>query len=240
MHKSLKKIQFKDLIIHEFENYTLVNKPPYLSSLEDRADTKNLLSLAKEANEHLQICHRLDKETSGMLVFAHTPEAYRHFAMQLEGREVKKVYHGVVNGLHQFDNLEANEPLHTTTSKSRVDFKAGKPSLTLISSLELFKKHTLVKCFPVSGRMHQIRAHLAHHQASMVNDPAYGGEVAYLSQLKRNYNFSKWEEEKPMIERVALHSYGIAFKDLNGEVIEAEAPYPKDFEVLIKLLRKFK
>ncbi|MEQ9468592.1 MAG: RNA pseudouridine synthase [Ekhidna sp.] len=239
MHKNFKNISFSDLIITENANYILVNKPPFIASLDDRVESKNLLSLAKEVNQEYQICHRLDKETSGIVVFAKNPDAYRNFAMQLENREVKKVYHAVINGLHRFDDFEADEPLHTTSTKSRVDFRTGKPAFTLISTLEVFKKHTLVKCFPVTGRMHQIRAHLAHHEAPIANDPAYGGQPPLLSELKRNYNHKKWEEETPMINRVALHSYQVAFKDLDGNVIEANAEYPKDFSVLIKLLRKF-
>lgn len=240
MHKNIKKISFKDLIISENENFALVNKPPFIASLDDRAESKNLLSIAKEENPDYQICHRLDKETSGIVVFAKNPDAYRHFAMQLESREVKKIYHAVIHGLHKFEDFEADEPLLTTSTKSRVDFRAGKPAFTLIGTLELFKKHTLVKCFPVTGRMHQIRAHLAHHQAPIISDPAYNGEDTFLSELKRNYNHKKWEEENPMINRVALHSFQVAFKDLDGKVMEGEAEYPKDFSVLIKLLRKFK
>ena len=239
MHKNLKNISFGDLIISENDNYILINKPPFIASLDDRADQKNLLSLAKEVNEEYQICHRLDKETSGIVVFAKNADAYRNFAMQLENREVKKIYHAVIDGLHRLEDFEADEPLHTTSTKSRVDFRAGKPSFTLFGTLELFKKHTLVKCFPVTGRMHQIRAHLAYHEAPITNDPSYGGKAAFLSDLKRNYNHKKWEEENPMINRVALHSSQVAFKDLDGKVIEGESEYPEDFAVLIKLLRKF-
>lgn len=239
MHKSIKNINFNDLIIQSSDDYTIVNKPPYLSSLEDRNDRINLLQLAKEQNSEFQICHRLDKETSGIIVFANNPEAYRHFAMQLEAREVKKVYHAIVHGLHKFENFEAAESIYTSASKSRVDYRDGKPSLTLVGTLEAFKKHTLVKCFPVTGRMHQIRVHLAFHEAPLVNDPLYGGSPGYLSELKRNFNHKKWEEEKPMIDRVALHSSQIAFKDMSGQTQEVEAPYPKDFSVLLKLLRKF-
>ncbi len=239
MRKNLNRISFEELIIFENENYTLINKPPFIASLDDRVDNKNLLSLAKELNEEYQICHRLDKETSGIVVFAKNADAYRHFAMQLENREVKKIYHAVIHGLHKFEDFEADEPLYTTSTKSRVDFRSGKPSFTLIGTLELFKKHTLIKCFPVTGRMHQIRAHLAYHEAPIINDPTYGGKAAYLSELKRNFNHKKWEEENAMINRVALHSSQVVFKDINGEVIEGEAEYPKDFSVLLKLLRKF-
>ncbi|WP_420316613.1 RluA family pseudouridine synthase [Ekhidna sp.] len=239
MHKKLKNISFEDLILLDTDDYSLINKPPFLASLDDRANSQNLLSLAKEVNDDYQICHRLDKETSGIVVFAKNAEAYRNFAMQLENREVKKVYHAVIDGLHKFEDFEADEPLHTTSTKSRVDFRAGKPAFTLISTLEVFKKHSLVKCFPVTGRMHQIRAHLAYHKAPIVCDPAYGGEMVFLSELKRNYNHKKWEDENPMINRVGLHSHQVAFRDLSGNIVEGEAEYPKDFSVLIKLLRKF-
>ena len=239
LHRTAKNLRFSDLIIKETDDYTIVNKPPFLSSLEDRSTPIHLLSLAKEVDDEYQLCHRLDKETSGVIVLAKHPEAYRNFAIQLEDREVKKVYHAVLNGLHKFEDFEADEPLYITSNKSRVDFRSGKPSFTLISTLELFKKHSLVKCFPVTGRLHQIRAHLAFHEAPITNDPLYGGEPTYLSQLKKNFNIKKWEEEKPMIDRVALHAHQIAFKDLNGDIIEAEAEYPKDFTVLLKLLQKF-
>lgn len=239
-HRVLKNLRFSDLIITDLEDYTIINKPPFLSSLDDRNQPMNLLRLARDLHEEYQICHRLDKETSGIIVFAKHPEAYRNFAIQLENREIKKVYHAVIHGLHKFENFEADEPLHTTTNKSRVDFKTGKPSLTLVSTLEIFRKHTLIKCFPITGRMHQIRAHMAHHNAPIVNDPAYGGDPAYLSELKRNFNSKKDQEEKPILDRVALHSFEIAFRGVSGEIIDAKAPYPKDFSVLVKLLDKFK
>ena len=233
------KINFHDLIIEDLEDFTVINKPPFISSLEDRNDPQNILGLARDVDERYQVCHRIDKETSGVIVLAKNPDAYKHFAIQLENREVKKVYQAVIHGQHKFENFEADEPLYTTTNKSRVDFKMGRPSLTLVSSLEIFKKHTLVKCFPVTGRMHQIRAHLAYHESPIVCDPAYGGDMAYLSEIKRNYNHKKWEDENPIINRVALHAYQIAFKNLDDEVVEVEAEYSKDFAVLIKQLRKY-
>lgn len=239
LHKSIKKIKFSELVIKETEDFTIVNKPPFLSSLEDRSTPLNLLSLAKTENEDYQLCHRLDKETSGVIVLAKNPEAYRSFAMQLENREVKKVYHAVLNGLHKFNDFEAQEPLYTTSNKSRVDFRSGKPSLTLITTVELFRKNSLVKCFPVTGRLHQIRAHLSFHSASITNDPLYGGDPPYLSEFKKNFNIKKWEEERPMIDRVALHAHQVAFKDLEDNIIQVEADYPKDFKVLLKLLRKY-
>ena len=237
--KKLSKIKFSDLIIKDFDDFTIINKPPFVSSLEDRNDPINILSLARSVDEDYQICHRIDKETSGIIVLAKNPEAYKHFSSQLESRQVKKVYHAVIQELHKCEEFEADEPLYTTTNRSRVEFKLGKPSLTLITTMELFKKHSLIKCFPVTGRMHQIRAHLAHHGAPIVSDLNYGGKESFLSELKRNYNFDRSGHESPMINRVALHAQSIAFKNLNDDIVEVDAAYPKDFSVLLKQLRKY-
>ena len=238
-HKKYSKISFDDLIVKNLDHYTIVNKPPFISSLEDKNDRTHLLDLARKTDPNYQLCHRLDKETSGVIVLAKTPEAYRNFAMQLEKREVKKVYHAVIHGRHQFHDFEAIEPLVTTSNRSRVDFKLGKPSLTLISTIEIFKKSTLIKCFPLTGRMHQIRVHLSYHEAPLVGDSAYGGQDLFLADHKRNFNIGKYEERRPMIHRVALHANNLAFKDLKGDVVEVEAPYPKDFSVLVKQLKKY-
>ena len=237
--KDFRKLKFTELVIKEDDDFILVNKPPFLSTLDDRNDGINLLSLLRSEYPEAQVCHRLDKETSGIVVVAKHSEAYKHFSSLLQNRQVKKVYHAVLCGLHKFEDFEADEPLYTTSNKSRVDFRNGKPSLTLLETLEVFRKHTFVKCFPVTGRMHQIRAHLAHHEAPIVHDSSYGGKAAYLSELKRNFNHKKWEEETPIINRVALHSYNIVFEHLNGKIVDQQADYPKDFEVLIKQLRKY-
>jgi 23S rRNA pseudouridine955/2504/2580 synthase len=234
-------IRFQDLILFENENYIVINKPPYLSTLEDRNDPDNVLSLAKSYVPDAQVCHRLDKETSGALVVAKHPEAYRHFAISLEKRRVKKIYHAVLNGIHDFQDVEANQPIFSSNSKSRVDHREGKPSMTLISTLEHFKSSTLVKCFPVTGRLHQIRVHLAYLRAPIACDPVYGGDFIFLSSVKKKFKMSKDEDEQPLIKRVALHAASIAFKDFgeeNEEIVDIDAPYPKDFDVLVKQLRK--
>lgn len=243
MHKYLKGLTFSDLIIYENDHYLVINKPPYISTLNDRNDPLDILKMAKDHHQDAQVCHRLDKETSGCLVIAKHQEAYRHFAIMLEKRQVKKVYRAVINGIHEFDNLSADQPIYSSNSKSRIDFREGKPSLTLISTLETYRAHTLVKCFPVSGRLHQIRVHLAFHEAPICCDPAYAGDFIYLSQLKKNFTLSKnRDEEKPIIQRVALHAHNVAFFDFEGDqnqAVEVEAPYPKDFAVLVKQLRKY-
>ncbi len=88
----MKYPNFKDLILFENDDYIVVNKPPFIASLDERgaAGEVNILRLAKQYSADAQVCHRLDKETSGAIVIAKNPEAYRNLAMQFERRKVKK------------------------------------------------------------------------------------------------------------------------------------------------------
>ena len=232
------KMTFESLIIHEDEQYLIVNKPPFVSTLEDRMDPTNMLSAAKIYNPEVQVCHRLDKETSGILVFSKNAEAYRNLAIQFERREVEKVYHAISHGIHDYDGVKVDVSLSISGKGIvRVD-REGKSAETLIKTGEVFKTHTLFYCKPITGSTHQIRVHLAYLQASIVNDTMYGGKDIFLSDIKRKFNLKKDQEEQPLIKRVALHSRSITFTDLDGNTINAEAEYPKDFEVLVKQLRK--
>ena len=85
------KTEFADIILFEDENYVLVNKPPFLSTLEDRKEKVNLLRLARTYTPDAQVCHRLDKDTSGVLAIAKNPDAYRHLSIQFEKRQVTKL-----------------------------------------------------------------------------------------------------------------------------------------------------
>jgi 23S rRNA pseudouridine955/2504/2580 synthase len=87
--------------------------------------------------------------------------------------------------------------------------------------------------------MHQIRIHLATQRASIAGDEMYKGEPVFLSKIKRKYRLSKDQEELPIMKRFALHAYEVTFKLINGEDVKIHAPYPKDFDTLLKLLEKF-
>ena len=229
----------KPLIIEETEDYIFINKPPFVSTLADRNDSVTILSLVKKYNEDYQICHRLDKETSGVLLVAKNAEAYRNASMQFEHRQVEKIYTAIVDGLHHFKEEEVNLPLHTTSSGYvKISHRKGKNAKTIFTTKETFKKHTLVACKPETGRMHQIRVHLASLNASITGDETYGGQPLYLSSFKRNFVRGKEKEEKPIIKRFALHAVSISLTDIKGQIISVEAPYPKDIEVALKQLRK--
>jgi 23S rRNA pseudouridine955/2504/2580 synthase len=87
--------------------------------------------------------------------------------------------------------------------------------------------------------MHQIRIHLATQRASITGDDLYGGKPFMLSAIKRNYRLSKEQEEQPIMKRFALHARAIGFKLADGSAINIEAPYPKDFDTMLKMLQKF-
>lgn len=240
--KAPKNIDFKSLVIFENENYVVINKPPFIASLSERTADKStsILALAREHYDDIQLCHRLDKETSGALVLAKNSEAYRHLSMQFEHREVQKEYHAVTNGVHDFDSISVFLPIAIVRdgTEVRIDRQRGKVAETLFFTLEKYHRNTLVRCIPITGRMHQIRVHLQCLKAPIVCDPTYGGEYIYLSQLKRKFNLKQDTEELPLIKRVALHAHSIHFRDLDENLIEVFATYPNDFEVLVKQLRK--
>lgn len=232
--------KLQDLIIYEDKDLIVINKPPFMSSLDEREGGEiNVIRLAKQYFEDAQICHRLDKETSGAMIIAKNPETYRFVSMQFEHREVKKVYHAIVDGSHSFNDLLVDLPiLNAGKGNVMISRGEGKKADTYFKSLKFFKHYTLIEARPVTGRMHQIRIHLATQRASITGDEMYGGLPAYLSKIKRNYRLSKNEEEQPIMKRFALHSREVTFKINENETKTFTAEYPKDFAVLLKLLEK--
>jgi 23S rRNA pseudouridine955/2504/2580 synthase len=230
---------FRSLILFEDDHYIVIDKPPLISSLEDRNDDRNILNMAKGYHEGSQLCHRLDKETSGVLIVSKDQNAYKFMNRQFEDRIIEKEYHAVSDGLHDFKNLLLDKPLSTMSNGvAKIDLRYGKRSITVFNSMDAYKMHTLISCMPKTGRIHQIRAHLASLKAPITGDIAYGGKPFFLSSVKRNYKIGKYEEEHPLIQRLALHAYRIKFKMLSGDYKEVISPYPKDFRVLIHQLAK--
>lgn len=231
------KFNFKDIILFEDDNYILVNKPPFISTLEDRHGRQNLLALAREYIPTAQVCHRLDKETSGVLAIAKNPEAYRHLNMQFENRQVVKVYHTIVDGIHNFKEELVDAPiLKLDDGVVKISRSEGKSAQTWFTALKSYKYHSLIECRPITGRMHQIRIHLATQRASITGDETYGGKPFLLSHIKRDYKLKKGTEEQPFMKRMALHAFSLEFDDLSQKRRTIEAPYPKDIQALIRQL----
>jgi 23S rRNA pseudouridine955/2504/2580 synthase len=229
-------IHFKDLILYEDHDYVVINKPAFVSTLEDRVEKLNILEMARSYTTDAQVCHRLDKETSGALAIAKNPEAYRHLSMQFEHREVNKIYHAVVDGLTDFNDVEVDKPILKQNDGTAKISSRGKEAQTRFTTLRSFSKHSLVACSPLTGRMHQIRVHLASLGAPITGDEIYGGKPFLISSVKRGFRIKKDTDEEPLMKRMALHAFSLGFSSLEGASKTVEAPYPKDFTALLRQL----
>jgi len=228
----------KPHIIWQNDDYAVINKPPGIASLHERngSGVESILEQARKVFPDPVLCHRLDRETSGALVLALNTDAHRHLAIQFEARQVSKIYHCVVEGALHFDSFRVDLPINTEDpQRIRIDRKHGKPAETVFSTLALFRHFTLMEARPLTGRMHQIRVHLASQNARIAGDVQYGGREPRLSDIKRHVK----GEDTPLIRRFALHARCIGFTLPDGSFVEIEAPYPKDMEVLIKLLNRY-
>ncbi|MFH1857935.1 MAG: RluA family pseudouridine synthase [Candidatus Omnitrophota bacterium] len=234
-------------IIFEDAHFVVVNKPAGLLTVPDRWD-KTKISLLGAMNEtlgsSLRLAHRLDKETSGLILFAKDLESQRYISSQFEGQEIRKSYFALVEGKLRDTSGKIELPLMDDpqhTGLSRVDEKRGKPSATLYEIVERFVGFTYLRVQPLSGRTHQIRVHFASIGHPLAVDSLYGRRDAiYLSELKPGYKRKKDAEEKPLISRLTLHAGSLSFKNRDGRQITLEASLPKDFVLTLKNLRKFR
>lgn len=231
---------FKSYILFEDEHIIAINKPAMVSSLLDRIGVQeSIQQWSKDYLETTQLCHRLDKETSGILLIAKNPETYREIAIQFEKREIDKTYWAISDGRHYFKHLTIDIPLSVSArGRAKVDKREGKDAETDVTVLETFRHFSLIQCKPVTGRLHQIRIHLATQNAPISGDALYGGSTPFLKSIKKNFNQGKDDEVRPMIQRAALHAQSISFS-LYGKPYTIEAPLPKDMNVFLKLIRKY-
>lgn len=233
--------KFNELIIHEDDNLIVINKPAFLASLDEREGVEtSVLRMAKRYHADAQVCHRLDKETSGLLLIAKNAETYRAVSIEFERRRVTKRYHAIIEGTHVFEDVLVDLPILNLGNKNvTIDRANGKRAETYFNSLRYFKHYTLMECRPVTGRMHQIRIHLATQHAAIVGDSLYKGKPVYLSQIKkRGFTLAKGQEEQPIMRRFALHAKELRFT-IDGHEYHFVAPYPKDFATLVRQLEKF-
>jgi 23S rRNA pseudouridine955/2504/2580 synthase/23S rRNA pseudouridine1911/1915/1917 synthase len=231
-------------IIFENDDFIAVDKSSGFLSIPDRHN-ENQASLYTSLNKlygKVFIVHRLDKDTSGLLVFAKNEETHRHLSQLFEKRNIEKYYLGIVKGAFQNPTGTINEPIaeHPYHKGQMIVSKKGKPSVTDYRVIEDYGIYSLVEFNIHSGRTHQIRVHAKFAGHPIIADSLYGdGNPVLLSSFKKKFKLSlKEEEERPLINRLGLHSYKLIFKDIQGQNHELEAPLPKDMRALLQQLKK--
>lgn len=231
-------------IIFENDDFVAINKEAGMLTIPDRHDDTQL-SLYKILNHKygkIFIVHRLDRDTSGLILFAKNEMTHKYLSQLFEQRNIEKKYLGIVRGSMPDKTGFINEPIgeHPTKKGVMTITKKGKPSLTNYEVLEDYGIYSLVQFDIQSGRTHQIRLHTKSIGHPIICDAVYGdGKPVLLSSFKKKYKLSQHDlEERPIINRLALHSNSLRFKDTNRKDFEIEAPIPKDMKALLQQLKK--
>lgn len=237
-------MRINDIIIKETDDYVILNKPAGLLTIPDRHDNQlqSIQGLLKKHYGEIFTVHRLDKDTSGIILFAKNEAAHKYYSQLFEGRNVKKFYQGLVNGQPIPAEGSVDEPImeHPVIKGRMVTNRKGKSALTDYKVLEAFGLYSLVQMQIHTGRTHQIRVHMKHVGHPIAVDEFYGTAApVYLSAIKKNYKLGKrTEEERPLLSRLGLHAWQLQFKDQHGEEVIVEAPLPKDIQAVVTQLRK--
>lgn len=238
-------MKVSELLIFENDDFIALNKPSGLLSIPDREGKEvSLKNLLEEKYGKIFTVHRLDRDTSGLIVFAKNEATHKHLSLQFEGRLTKKIYAGLVLGSPAETKGSINLPLAENMVQRGVMIvnRRGKESLTDYEVMDNFGIYSWMQFQIHTGRTHQIRVHMKEFGHPIVCDAVYGdGKPILISALKKKYNLSKNElEERPILGRLALHAFQLSFKDINGKTIELEAPLHKDIRATLQQLEKRK
>ncbi|MEE4376596.1 MAG: RluA family pseudouridine synthase [Candidatus Competibacteraceae bacterium] len=209
--------------LFETTDLLAVDKPAGLASIPERDATKEslLITLSASIGQKLYVVHRLDKEVSGVILFAKNTDMHRHLNELFANRAVKKTYLALAHGRLEQNSGTIDKPLRAFGSgRVGVDPVRGKPSFTEYSIEERIGAYTLLKAMPLTGRRHQIRAHFFHLGHPLVGDPRYGD-----NRLQKHFS------------RLMLHAQRIEFVVPDGAVINVEAPLPTSFTTQLQILR---
>lgn len=209
-------------ILFEDQDILAVNKPEGLASIPESAEGKaSLLSLLEPAFPgKLYVVHRLDKEVSGVLLFAKNAAVHKHLNDQFSNRNVRKTYAALTHGVIKETDGIIDKPLHQFGSgRMGVDLYRGKPCITEFRVADRFEGYTLVKAHPLTGRRHQIRVHFYSIGHPIVGDLRYGDKLVQRA-----------------FPRLMLHAQEIAFRLPSGEEVAIEAPIPETFKLAMEII----
>jgi len=213
-------------ILFEDPSVLVVDKPSGLPVLPDgwEKDAPYLAKILENQFGGIWVVHRLDKITSGVMVFARDAETHRTLSIQFENHQAEKIYHALVEGSTKWEEKVTKFPLrvnvghkHRTVVASRD--RGGKPSETRFRLLKQYQAATWIEALPMTGRTHQIRVHASALGHPLIGDVLYGAK------------------ESNIIARPALHAYSLTFTHpISNERITFKAEHPQDFATALKLL----
>ncbi|MDI6448451.1 RluA family pseudouridine synthase [Anaerobaca lacustris] len=246
-----KEIEPEDIplnVLYEDDDLIVLNKPPDLIVHPARGNKHGtLVNALAHYSEHLSsglgefrpgIVHRLDRNTTGVMVVTKHDAAQWKVAKQFELRQVEKSYLAIVHGTPELtaDRIDAPLGVHPKIrEKYAVRPETGKEAVTFYEVIEAFRGFSLIHCKPRTGRTHQIRVHLSHLKHPIVADDMYGGKLVYPWQLAD----TEPEVEEPVIARCALHAWTLEFTHPTTEQrVRFEAPLPADMQAFLDLLRR--
>jgi 23S rRNA pseudouridine955/2504/2580 synthase/23S rRNA pseudouridine1911/1915/1917 synthase len=232
-------------IVFENDDFIAINKPSGLLTIPDRSQSeKSLKVYLKDKYGEIFTVHRLDKDTSGLVIFAKNEETHKYLSKLFEDRKIEKYYVGIVLGCpdNNVGSIEApigENPAHKGLMNVH---RNGKPSHTTYEVMEANRYYSMVSFQLHTGRTHQIRVHSKEIGHPLACDELYGdGKPVLLSAVKKKFKLSKHDEaERPMISRLALHSYKLIFDTADGDKMELVAEVPKEFRALMTQLKKIK
>lgn len=229
-------------VVYEDDDLLVINKPPGLvvhpaAGNPDGTLLNALLYHAPDlaALPRAGIVHRLDKETSGLMMVARNLAAHTRLVAALQARDIGREYLAVVNTvLTAGGTVDAPIGRHPVDRKRMAVVSGGKPAVTHYRVVERFRAHTLVRLRLETGRTHQIRVHMAHIHCPVTGDPVYGGR---LRQPR-----GAGDSLRTVLQgfrRQALHAQRLALQHPgSGEPVSWEAPVPPDMQELIEALRE--
>ncbi|MGE5755940.1 MAG: RluA family pseudouridine synthase [Planctomycetaceae bacterium] len=241
-------------VVSEDEALVVVNKPPgmvvhpakgnwsgtLVNALQFHFDT--LSSVAGENRPG--VVHRLDRDTTGLLIVAKDDRAHRHLAAQFEQRTIHKEYLALVSGVPQRDSdyIERTIGFHPTNREKmaiRPPEDGGKEAVTFYEVLERFQGYAFVRCTPATGRTHQIRVHLTHIGHPIIADKAYSGrDRLTLGDLAGP---GAPDADTVLIDRQALHAHALHLTHpLTGQPLHLTAPLPDDMARTLAALRSYR
>jgi len=235
-------------IVFEDDELIVLNKPAPFLVIPDRYDKSipDILSILNGELGKVFVVHRIDKETSGLIVFAKTPGSHQDLSRQFEAHSVDKTYEALVHGYPEKTDGQIDLPIREKHAGiMAVDRKKGKPSVTRYRVLNEYEGYAHLEVRPETGRMHQIRVHLKAIGLPILCDPVYGnGEGFFLSQNKAKYKVKEDDEEngeKPVLARTALHAARLEFEHpVARKLVTYECGLPKDMRSVLRMLRKYR